>query len=75
MTPEVQAIKEELANWIDTTVIAETILDTLNEEEIDNGSLISVANGKKVWLDVLYQELGDAVERSVKALLNKGEIE
>lgn len=74
MTPEVKAAMEELANWIDTTVIAETILDTLNEEEIENGSLISVANGKKVWLDVLYQELGHAVRRSVKALLNKGEL-
>lgn len=75
MSPEVQAIQEELAKRIDTTVIAETILDTLNEEEIENGSLISVANGVKVWLDILYTELGDAVRRSVEALLNKGEIE
>jgi len=74
MTPKVQAIKEELAKWIDTTLIAETILDTLNEEEIGNGSLISVANGQKVWFDVLYQELGDAISRSVKALLNKGQL-
>jgi len=75
MTPEVQAAMEELAKWIDTTVIAETILDALNEVEIENGSLISVANGQKVWLDLLYTELGDAVKRSIEALRNKDELE
>jgi len=74
MTPEVQAAMEELAKWIDTTVIAETILDALNEAEIENGSLISVANGQKVWLDLLYTELGDAVKRSIEALRNKDEL-
>ena len=71
MTPEVQAAMEELAKGIDTMVIAETILDALNEEELE----LTAANGQRVWLDVLYTELGDAVSRSVKALADKGELE
>ena len=64
-------VKEEVADWLDDRVIADIILDSLEEEEIPR----TAENAKKVWLDVLYQELGDAVGRSVEALADKGEIE
>ena len=61
---------EAIRRWIYTAAIAETIVDELEEEEIK----LTFENAQKVWLDVLYTELGDAVSRSVKALADKGEI-
>ena len=59
-----------LARWIDTGVIAEGILHCLEEEDV----ALTFENGKKIWLDMLYTELGDAARRSTKALADKGEI-
>jgi hypothetical protein len=58
-----------IRRWLDTHVIAEGILDCLEEEEIES----TFENAKRVWLDVLYQELPDGVSRSVEALANKGD--
>ena len=55
--------REELAQWIDTTVIAEAILEELE----DQGVQPTLENGKTVWLDVLEHELTDALRSSVKA--------
>ena len=57
-------VKEELAGWIDTDVIAELILDRLKEQ----GAEPTLEYAKKVWLDVLECELNDAIENAVTAV-------
>jgi hypothetical protein len=61
---------EAFRRWLDTGVIAETILDCLEEEDVKP----TFENATKVWLDLLYTELGDAVRHSIIALSDKGEI-
>jgi len=53
----------ELADWIDTTVIAEAILEELEEQQV----VVTLENAKTIWLDVLEHELPDALRSSVKA--------
>jgi len=53
-------IKHELAGWIETDVIAEHILDELEEQDIQS----TLDNAKTIWLDVLENEL---IKSSVKA--------
>ena len=62
--------QKQVAEWIDTDAIADAILDALEAEEIE----VTADNAQKVWLDVLYTELPNAIERSVDALAEKGEI-
>ena len=54
----------ELAEWIDPGVIAKAILQELESQEVKP----TVANGRKVWLDVLESELPDGLRSSVKAI-------
>jgi len=61
----------ELIYWFDTAVLARTILETLEEE----GAKPTVENAKAVWLDFLLTELPDGLVGSVRALINKGELE
>ena len=56
-------IKHELAGWIETDVIAEHILDKLEEQGVQP----TFENAKTVWLDVLETELCEAIRSSVKA--------
>jgi transcriptional regulator of NAD metabolism len=62
--------QKQVAEWIDRDAIADAILDALEEEGIG----VTSENAQKVWLDVLYTELPNALERSVDALAEKGEI-
>ena len=55
--------KEQLAEWIDTDVIASAIFEELEEQGIKP----TLENAKKIWLDVLGNELPDALRSSVKA--------
>jgi hypothetical protein len=55
--------KEQLAEWIDTDVIASAIFEELEEQGIEP----TLENAKKIWLDVLGNELPDALRSSVKA--------
>jgi len=55
--------RQELADWIDTNAIAKAILDELEEQ----GAKQTVENGKAIWLDVLENELPDALRSSIKA--------
>jgi len=57
------SVKHELAGWIETEPIAEHILDELEEQ----GCQPTVDNGETVWLDVLENELCQAIRSSVKA--------
>ena len=54
-------ISHELAGWIDTDVIAEAILDRLEER----GAPATLENAKTVCLDVLQTELGEAIHQSI----------
>jgi hypothetical protein len=62
--------QKQVADWIEKDVIADAILDALEEEGIE----ATAENAQKVWLDVLCTELPNAIERSVDALAEKGEI-
>jgi hypothetical protein len=59
-------IKHELAGWIETDVIAEHILDELEEQGVQP----TLENAKTIWLDVLENELCEAISSSVKAKFN-----
>ena len=56
-------IKEQLAEWIDTDVIANAIYEELEEQGVEP----TLENAKTIWLDVLENELPDALRSSVKA--------
>ena len=55
--------KEQLAEWIDTDVIADAISEELEEQ----GVKPTLDNAKTIWLDILENELPDALRSSVKA--------
>ena len=57
-------IRQELADWIDTDVIAEHILEELEER----GLAPTLENAKNVWLDVLVNELCDAIKAAVEVI-------
>jgi hypothetical protein len=59
-----QTITEKLADWIDTDVIAEHIIDEMKEQ----GARITLRYAKKVWLDVLQCELHDAIRNAIIAV-------
>lgn len=65
-----EEVQKQVAEALDTDVIAEAILDALEEEKVE----LTADNANKVWLDILYTELPDALRRSVSALAEKGEI-
>jgi len=52
-TVEQQAVIDELAKWIDTDVIASSIV----EEMVDQGMEVTLANAQKVWLNILENGL------------------
>ena len=53
---------DELARWIDTAVIAEAILQELEDQNIEQ----TLANGQRVWLDFLESELSEGLRSSIK---------
>jgi len=63
--------KEKLADWIDADVIADAILEQLEED----GLAPRFENGKKVWLDFLGTELSDGLGQSIVALSDRSELE
>jgi len=54
----------ELAEWIDTSTIAEAILEELEEQGVPP----TLENGQKVWLDFLETRLSEGLRSSVKAI-------
>jgi len=62
--------QQQVVDWIDRDAIADAILDALEEEGIE----VAAENAQKVWLNALYTEIPNALERSVDALAEKGEI-
>jgi hypothetical protein len=59
-----ETIREKLADWIDTDVLAEHIIDEMKEQDFR----ITLKYAKKVWLDVLQCELHDAIKNAVTAV-------
>ena len=59
-------IKHDLAGWIETDVIAEHILEELQEQGVQP----TLENAKTIWLDVLENELCEAIRSSVRAKFN-----
>ena len=59
----------ELADWIDTTTIAEAILEELEEQ----GVPVTLENCQKVWLDAL-EELYHLSASSTVGLINRGQL-
>jgi len=55
---------QELADWIDADVIAELIIDELE----DQGEKPTLKYARNVWLDVLEHELHDAIRNAIKAV-------
>ena len=54
---------DELARWIDTAVIAEAILQELENQNMEQ----TFANGQRIWLDFLGSELSEGLRSSIKA--------
>ena len=59
-----ERVREELAEWIDSRVIAEAIFEELEDQELEP----TVANGQKVWLDVLESGLPSAIQSTIRAI-------
>jgi len=59
-------IRHELAGWIDADVIAEHILDEMEEQGVQP----TIENAKTIWLDMLENELCEAIRSSVKVKLD-----
>ena len=57
------SVIDELAGRIETDLIAENILDELEEQGVQP----TLENAKTIWLDVLENELCEAIRSSVKA--------
>jgi len=55
-------VLDELAQWIDTSTIAQAVLEELKEQDCQQ----TVENGQKIWLDFLENELPDGLRSSVK---------
>ena len=60
-----EELVSELSGWIDTTVIAEELLDTMAEAALPEE--ITLDNAKRVYYDFLQNELADGLRRSAKA--------
>jgi len=56
-----ETIREKLADWIDTDVKAEHIIDEMKEQ----GARVTLKYAKEVWLDVLQCELHDAIKNAI----------
>lgn len=61
MSDEVQ---KQLAAWIDADVIAESILEHLEEQGVEP----TLEHGQQVWENVLAAELHESVENTVIAI-------
>ena len=57
-------IIQELADWIDADVIAELIIDELEEQ----GAKPTLKYAKNVWLDMLEHEFHDTIRNAITAV-------
>ena len=64
-----EQIRDELAKWIDTKVIADIIIEELDKEDVD----ITFANAQAVWFGVLEIHLHENVQSCVEVLADMAE--
>ena len=57
-------LKKELAKWIDVGVLAEGIVETLEENTEPEEMTLEIA--KKLWLNFLETEFRDGLDRSLR---------
>jgi len=57
-------LEAEISLWLDPMVIAESIVDGLEQVEAP----MTVEQAQRVWLCVLETELPDAIKRAAKAV-------
>ena len=62
VTTDITKAVKELAEWIDPEVLAGVLIMALAAQGVEP----TVENGKKAWLDILENSIGDAVESAVK---------
>jgi len=63
--------KTDLAQWIETDVIAQAILDELQEQGVEP----TLENAKTIWLDVLENGLPQGLKASIKTRFGQQEDE
>ena len=63
-TKKQQEIIDEVAEWIDTDVIAESIA----EELVDCGMKVSLENMRLVWYNILQNALADSAKYAIEAI-------
>lgn len=59
--------QKQLADWIDADVIAERILEELEEQ----GIAATLEHGQQVWMSVLMVELCEGIQNTVAAIFGK----
>ncbi len=63
-----ETIREKLAAWIDIGVIAEHILDELE----DQASSATHENAKFIWLDVVEHDICDTIRDAITTIIPLG---
>ena len=63
---EPQSVEAELIDWIDLSVIAECVIEEMADQDVP----LTLANAKKVWLDVL-ENLHSQLEVSVDRISDR----
>jgi len=66
---DAQAVRQEVADWIDRDVITSLIVMELEE----NGIEATIDNAQRVWLDTL-EDLHHLVGSTIVGLINRGEL-
>jgi hypothetical protein len=58
MNEQQDKVKEELKDWIATKVIAEAIIEAMQDNEIE----CTLKNAQSIWLRFLESEINDGLE-------------
>lgn len=66
---DTQAVRQEVADWIDPNAISSLIPEELEENDIE----ATIANAQRVWLDTL-EDLHHLVASTIDGLINRGEL-
>jgi hypothetical protein len=72
---EREVIERHLSAWIETTSLAEAILDVMEEQKANVGYRYALCSAKTLWLEFLEGDLHQGLSHSLIRLVDKGEIE
>ncbi len=65
MTNAEEQVRNEVASWIDTKVLADVVIEELANEDAE----IILVNAKKVWLGFLESSLHDGIRIEVEKIV------